>query len=243
MDPGSPDAVAPSSGADPTAGLHWAQGKAGEDRVHVVVSDERGWVFVGIYDGFNGPDATDFLVSNLYAAVHHELRGQHQQEDQPASTTASDHPRRSRSRPPHGPHDDQRRWERDCSNLDPPRTNSENDHIAVLKALARALRKTEEAYLGVADKMVAEFPELALMGSCVLAMLMKGEHLYIMSVGDSRAVLGTMGSAGLEHVSAGSFDGLMGDCSPPCLSAVQLTSDHSTSVPEVIEFAHTLYQS
>ncbi|KAI4988105.1 hypothetical protein ZWY2020_029735 [Hordeum vulgare] len=61
------------------------QGKAGEDRVHVVVSKERGWVFVGIYDGFNGPDATDFLVSNLYAAVHRELRGllwEQSQEDQ-----------------------------------------------------------------------------------------------------------------------------------------------------------------
>ncbi|KAK6152467.1 hypothetical protein DH2020_015102 [Rehmannia glutinosa] len=40
--------------------LQWAQGKAGEDRVHVVISEEHGWVFVGIYDGFNGPDATDF---------------------------------------------------------------------------------------------------------------------------------------------------------------------------------------
>jgi serine/threonine protein phosphatase PrpC len=212
------------------------QGKAGEDRVHVVVSDDRGWVFVGIYDGFNGPDATDFLVSNLYNAVHRELRGllwdQHQQEDPPANTTASDRPRRLCSRPPRGSHDDQRRWKRDCSNVTPP-ASSKNDHIAVLKALARALRKTEEAYLGVADKMVAEFPELALMGSCVLAMLMKGEDMYIMSVGDSRVVLGTTDSAGLEQVSAGSFDGLMGDCSP-CLSAVQLTSDHSTSVPEVI---------
>ncbi|GJN22850.1 hypothetical protein PR202_gb10450 [Eleusine coracana subsp. coracana] len=246
MDLGSPDAAAAvaACGGDP-AGLQWAQGKAGEDRVHVVVSEERGWVFVGIYDGFNGPDATDFLVSNLYAAVHRELRGllwdqQQQQEeeeqDQPASTTASDHHDQSarrrrarRSRPPRGADDDQRRWrcewERDCSNLKPlahQSAGSENDHIAVLKALARALRKTEQAYLDVADKMVGEFPELALMGSCVLAMLMKGEDMYIMNVGDSRAVLGTMGSADLEHVSSGSFDGLMGDCSPCC----QLCSLH-----------------
>ena len=76
MDLGSPDAAAAvaACGAD-SAGLQWAQGKAGEDRVHIVVSEERGWVFVGIYDGFNGPDATDFLVSHLYAAVHRELRG------------------------------------------------------------------------------------------------------------------------------------------------------------------------
>ncbi|KAK3148918.1 hypothetical protein QOZ80_3AG0210440 [Eleusine coracana subsp. coracana] len=267
MDLGSPDAAAAvaACGGDP-AGLQWAQGKAGEDRVHIVVSEERGWVFVGIYDGFNGPDATDFLVSNLYAAVHRELRGllwdqreqqqEEEEQDQPASTTASDHQDQSarrrrarRSRPPRGADDDQRRWrcewERDCSNLKPPApttthqrhvqhsAGSENDHIAVLKALARALRKTEQAYLDVADKMVGEFPELALMGSCVLAMLMKGEDMYIMNVGDSRAVLGTMGSADLEQVSAGSFDGLMGVCSP-CLAAVQLTSDHSTSIPEEV---------
>jgi serine/threonine protein phosphatase PrpC len=100
----------------------------------------------------------------------------------------------------------------------------------VLKALARALRRTEDAYLGVADKMVAEFPELALMGSCVLSMLMKGDDMYVMGVGDSRAVLATMDSVDLGE---GSFDGLS-----PCLSAVQLTSDHSTSMPEVIQFTH-----
>ncbi|KAL3701842.1 hypothetical protein R1sor_019864 [Riccia sorocarpa] len=55
--------------------LQWAQGKAGEDRVHLVVSEEHGWLFVGIYDGFNGPDAPDFLMSNLYPAVSQELRG------------------------------------------------------------------------------------------------------------------------------------------------------------------------
>ncbi|KAL6893799.1 hypothetical protein ACP4OV_007897 [Aristida adscensionis] len=261
MDLGSPDAAAAvaACGGD-AGGLQWAQGKAGEDRVHIVVSEERSWVFVGIYDGFNGPDATDFLVSHLYAAVHRELRGllwdqreqeeqQEQLPDQPTSTTASDHQDQSarrrrarRSRPPRGAEDDQRRWrcewERDCSSLKPPaqrppRSDGENDHVAVLKALARALRKTEEAYLDVADKMVGEFPELALMGSCVLAMLMKGEDVYLMNVGDSRAVLGTMGSADLDQISAGSFDGLVGDCSP-CLSAVQLTSDHSTSVQEEV---------
>eukprot|EP01018_Ginkgo_biloba_P032281 Gb_22469 [translate_table: standard] len=55
--------------------LQWAQGKAGEDRVHVVLSEEHGWLFVGIYDGFNGPDAPDFLMSNLYKAIFNELEG------------------------------------------------------------------------------------------------------------------------------------------------------------------------
>lgn len=68
-----------SSGSDldikDDTNLQWAQGKAGEDRVHVVLSEEHGWLFVGIYDGFNGPDAPDFLMSNLYPAIYRELKG------------------------------------------------------------------------------------------------------------------------------------------------------------------------
>ncbi|KAL2650153.1 hypothetical protein R1flu_018281 [Riccia fluitans] len=73
----SPDNGCYSSELDTGEGdnLQWAQGKAGEDRVHLVVSEEHGWLFVGIYDGFNGPDAPDFLMSNLYPAVSQELRG------------------------------------------------------------------------------------------------------------------------------------------------------------------------
>jgi hypothetical protein len=32
------------------------QGKTDEDRVNIMVSGEWGWVFVGIYDSFNGRD-------------------------------------------------------------------------------------------------------------------------------------------------------------------------------------------
>ncbi|KAK9086178.1 hypothetical protein Syun_028572 [Stephania yunnanensis] len=55
--------------------LQWAHGKAGEDRVHVVLSEEQGWLFVGIYDGFSGPDAPDYLLSHLYKAIDKELEG------------------------------------------------------------------------------------------------------------------------------------------------------------------------
>ncbi|KAM0932090.1 putative protein-serine/threonine phosphatase [Dioscorea sansibarensis] len=58
-----------------TRNLQWAHGKAGEDRVHVVLSEEQGWLFVGIYDGFSGPDAPDFLMGNLYKAIDKELQG------------------------------------------------------------------------------------------------------------------------------------------------------------------------
>ncbi|CAK9168993.1 unnamed protein product [Ilex paraguariensis] len=50
--------------------IHWALGKAGEDRVHVV-----GGLFVGIYDGFNSPYAPEFLMGNLYKDFYNELEG------------------------------------------------------------------------------------------------------------------------------------------------------------------------
>ncbi|KAI3742784.1 hypothetical protein L1987_60480 [Smallanthus sonchifolius] len=49
----------------PRTDLQWALGKAGEDRVHVVVSKEHGWMFVGIYDGLNGLDAPEFLMDSF----------------------------------------------------------------------------------------------------------------------------------------------------------------------------------
>ncbi|KAM2182152.1 hypothetical protein ACFX1Q_032674 [Malus domestica] len=55
--------------------LQWTQGKAGEDRVHVVISEEHGWVFVGIYDGFNGPDAPDYLLPIFTMLCTKELKG------------------------------------------------------------------------------------------------------------------------------------------------------------------------
>jgi pyruvate dehydrogenase phosphatase len=58
--------------------------------------------------------------------------------------------------------------------------------------------------------MINHNPVLAMMGSCVLVMLMKGEDVYLMNVGDSRAVLATR---------IGNHP--------------QLTMDHSTHVKEV----------
>ncbi|KAJ6815103.1 putative protein phosphatase 2C 23 [Iris pallida] len=174
-----------SIGLEP-AEEQWAQGKAGEDRVHVVVSEENDSVFVGIYDGFNGPDATDFLLSNLYASVRKELEAVRSQ------------------------------------------GQGQKSHLHVLKALSRALRRTEEDYFEVADKMSAENPELALMGSCVLVMLMKGEDVYLMSVGDSRAVLAR--TARRRHRGGReTSDELVKN-----LAALQLTLEHSTSVKEEV---------
>ncbi|KAL9270655.1 putative protein phosphatase 2C 4 [Drosera capensis] len=284
--------------------LQWAQGKAGEDRVHVVVSEEHGWVFVGIYDGFNGPDATDFLLSNLYPAVHKELKGllwddgvveyssgsngitscerssgsSHSSSELKRSVDSvsadqrsrmcrqcsdqENYPsvsgdegfvdsRRKRSRDNSRSRYDQ--WDRERIELDRrikeqvrrqggdlTKDEFESD---VLSALSRALRKTEESYLDIADKMLVENPELNLMGSCVLVMLMKGEDVYVMNVGDSCAVLAQKADTrkidhDLERISEETFydpEAVSRGAKRSNLNAFQLSSDHSTSIHEEVQ--------
>lgn len=268
--------------------LQWAQGKAGEDRVHVVVSDEHGWVFVGIYDGFNGPDAPDYLLSNLYSAVHEELKGllwndmfEIETKDLKSSDSNVDsneigridgvdkenvvsNRKQSRHLRSHSNEMDNKweesqriwkcEWDRERPELD--RKIKENLKLKVsngvvaaspsevLKALSEALRKTEEAFLDTADKMVSENPELALMGSCVLVMLMKGDDVYLMNVGDSRAVLAQKADPkikrNLERINEEALcerrsynaDELYNLCN---WTSVQLTMDHSTNVKEEVQ--------
>nr|XP_043611112.1 probable protein phosphatase 2C 4 [Erigeron canadensis] len=282
--------------------LEWAQGKAGEDRVHVVVSEEHGLVFVGIYDGFNGPDAPDFLLSNLYQSVHKELKGllwddddkklvssdssssvqslegleSHvdvddqsernrfsktvdQQESYPSGTEDLKSFRRKKSKNSkvrQRVSENQRWWkcEFDRERLELDRrlkeyVNSNGsdsaNHSEVLKALSRGLKKTEESFLDIADQMLDENPELALMGSCVLVMLMKGEDVYVMNVGDSRAVLAQkpepdLWRQDLERINEETlYDLEVSDADNgsgnPSLTACQLSIDHSTSIEEEVQ--------
>ncbi|XP_061358626.1 probable protein phosphatase 2C 4 isoform X2 [Gastrolobium bilobum] len=248
--------------------LHWAQGKAGEDRVHVVVSDEHGWVFVGIYDGFNGPDAPDYLLSNLYPAVHKELKGLLWDDGDSENDSDSDlrkrgdacshcvepenHPCTSGADANFDPILKRKYLELDTrlkEQLNRCVGTSAINHSEVLEALSQALRKTEESYLDVADKMVMENPELALMGSCVLVMLMKGEDVYVLNVGDSRAVLAQKAEPDywlgkirqdLERINEETMNDLEswdgdGTNLVPSLSAFQLTKDHSTNVEEEVQ--------
>uniref|UniRef100_A0ACD5XJ31 Uncharacterized protein n=1 Tax=Avena sativa TaxID=4498 RepID=A0ACD5XJ31_AVESA len=234
------------SGSPPKNNVQWAQGMAGEDRFHVAVSEEHGWVFVGIYDGFNGPDATDYLFANLYVAVHRELKGVLWDDIQGGEPVANaDH-----LRPLDGGNDD------DSPELNhkPPKRGrtepSEMDNAAtsggrgttplqrdVLKALARALRKTEEAFFEAAEQRAEESPELGLMGSCVLVMLMKGTDVYVMNVGDSRVVLARRREAGFKKITGKAAQDLRRQLVPHDLhglQTVQLTAEHSTDVEKEV---------
>ncbi|XVE61876.1 hypothetical protein DITRI_Ditri06bG0074300 [Diplodiscus trichospermus] len=195
--------------------LQWAQGKAGEDRTHLVVSEEDGWIFVGIYDGFSGPDAPDYLLSNLFNAVFEELKGLLWNNDKAESSESKEKCEKSL-----------KKWkcEWDSSGTLELSTNSSMEsfeHSDVLKALSEALSRTEDTYLKVADLK----PELHVMGSCVLVMLMNGEDVYLLNVGDSRAILAQKtGSKTMPEIE------------PPFnLIPLQLTMDHNADVEEEAE--------
>ncbi|XP_057721724.1 protein phosphatase 2C 32 [Arachis stenosperma] len=342
-----------------THNLQWAHGKAGEDRVHVVLSEEQGWLFIGIYDGFSGPDAPDFLMSNLYRFIDKELEGllwhyeyntvnplepevhkrvnamvppeckreeisessccledscpakvkdqssnseiveentdvkvkveqlncgspsisrldgqgrksmklyellQMESWDEQGFLSVSEQGKdssiareiRQEDRPRHqdegpttsgenggtgfssnnqvpvasfsvkGQRQDPRKsyismkirnmyrkqkslrknlfpwnydWHREEACVDKKivetlgpirKCKSGVDHSAVLRAMAQALERTEEAYMDMVENNLDKNPELALMGSCVLVMLMKDQDVYVMNVGDSRVIL------------------------------------------------------
>ncbi|PPR80508.1 hypothetical protein GOBAR_AA40202 [Gossypium barbadense] len=180
------------------------KGKAGEDRTHLVVSGEEGWIFVGIYDGFSGPDAPDHLLNNLFDAVLEELKGLLWNDDKAESDEDMGL----------GSFEDKqicgKSSERFEHSMNSPMETFQ--HSGVLKALSEGLNKTEETYL----KMANLKPELHAMGSCVLVMLMNGEDVYLMNVGDSRAILA---------LKTGSSN----------LIPLQLTMDHNVDVEEEVE--------
>nr|KYP71710.1 Protein phosphatase 2C 32 [Cajanus cajan] len=277
-----------------TQNLQWAHGKAGEDRVHVVLSEEQGWLFIGIYDGFSGPDAPDFLMSHLYKFIDKELEGllwdyEDNSVDPPKSdvlkngndvialecgreemsdalTISNEESscwKQMRFWSPDGKEDRSRHqdegpttsgenggsgfnstnqepiaplsvsgqrqntrksfiatkirkmyrkqkslrkklfpwsydWHREETCVDKKLVESSGpiricksgvDHNAVLRAMSQALERTEEAYMKMVENNLDKNPELALMGSCVLVMLMKDQDVYVMNLGDSRVIL------------------------------------------------------
>ncbi|KAL8150564.1 hypothetical protein V2J09_020372 [Rumex salicifolius] len=377
---------------DSERNVQWALGKAGEDRVHVVVSEENGWLFVGIYDGFNGPDAPEFLMSHLYRAVYSELKGLFWDSKDSGNSSTSNHqpvdgqtsvniescsvtePAVEQLNPSvsreicddgkaHGElsRDNQstsaeldggsvkkvtfqsekrecrrKLWEflaeddaedgldlsgserfafsvddalrvsnagsavcrrslllsrlkqglsrskdaqnkglftwrfgtegkekneavnrveeripRSCRKRKPGPT----DHELVLRALSQALEKAELAYLDLTDRVINQYPELALMGSCLLVVLMRDEDVYVMNLGDSRAIVAQLetpenvinmdlkvnddigpNTEGIVEESGDTSNTVAKDAPDQLrkLTALQLSTDHSTSIEEEV---------
>ncbi|KAL4386297.1 hypothetical protein GQ457_09G023720 [Hibiscus cannabinus] len=207
-----------------------AGGAAGEDRVQAVCSEENGWLFCAIYDGFNGRDAADFLAGTLYETIifYFSLQDRESKQDVP--------------RAPNGLttngyfeyfHDD-------ITVGDKAKTPSRIDNIkytsaeslmkktadrkmevlsdsfrhGVLDSLRRALSQAESDFLYMVEQEMEDRPDLVSIGSCVLVVFLHGDDLYTLNLGDSRAVLAT-------------YDGSNHMDQNERLKAIQLTDSHT----------------
>lgn len=206
-----------------------AGGAAGEDRVQAVCSEENGWLFCAIYDGFNGRDAADFLACTLYETIvsYLNLLGCESKQDisrapdiqyldgtfqyTPEDTNINEENLPSRI----GTDKDS------CLNFinrngSTARIEFSSDSFqdGVLDSFVRALNQAENEFLYMVEQEMEDRPDLVSVGSCVLVVLLHGNDLYTLNLGDSRAVLATDGEAGDMSGNAR-------------LKAIQLTDSHT----------------
>ncbi|XP_027165085.1 probable protein phosphatase 2C 40 [Coffea eugenioides] len=198
-----------------TTEVEVAGGAAGEDRVQAVCSEENRWLFCAIYDGFNGRDAADFLAGTLYDTIGYHLNLLDLELDQ-AVIKASDLSNANKYIP-YVCEDDNCfvtrdsfvELEKSCGLI----------KERVLGSLQRALAQAENDFLHMVEQEMEDRPDLVSVGSCVLVVLLHGKNLYVLNVGDSRAVLATCS----ECSDMNSDDGLL---------AVQLSDTHTVDNEE-----------
>lgn len=185
-----------------------AGGAVGEDRVQVIYSESENFLYCGIYDGFNGRDAADFFASHFCPIFLHDLKAIecisrksvsfYRIEEEKALTvenTAYTHFQGG----PFSPYD------------------TEHSQTLIRECLLDSLAKTESEFFDVVENELSSKRELAMVGCCLLGVLIKGDELFSINLGDSRAILATQSSS--EDKS---------------LKAIQLTVDHSVENGEEI---------
>ncbi|KAK4388446.1 putative protein phosphatase 2C 40 [Sesamum angolense] len=170
--------------------LQIAGGAAGEDRVQAVCSEENGWLFCAVYDGFNGRDAADFLAGTLYETVAFHLNLLDWDLEEETLDV--------------------------CGSMSIEGLKGDGSFSqSVLESLERALGEAENEFLQMVEQEMEERPDLVSIGSCVLLVLLHGNYLYLLNIGDSRAVLATYDD---DDGNMKEGDGLR---------AVQLTESHT----------------
>lgn len=210
-----------------------AGGAAGEDRVQAVCSEENGWLFCAIYDGFNGRDAADFLAGTLYETIifyFNSLDWESEQDFIKASDCIDldgslQYALDDRSI--------MHEYNKDSSNdeisKNGPYAKAQISHNSfkqgVLDSLQRALSQTENDFLYMVEQEMEDRPDLVSVGSCVLVVLLHGKDLYTLNLGDSRAVVATY-HEGNDMNGSG------------ILKAIQLTESHT--VDNEVEKARVL---
>ncbi|XP_019419981.1 PREDICTED: probable protein phosphatase 2C 40 isoform X2 [Lupinus angustifolius] len=204
-----------------------AGGAAGEDRVQAVCSEENGWLFCAIYDGFNGRDAADFLAGTLYDTIisYFSMLCWDLEPDSIVACHDNDLGRSFQHKMDDSLHDHQSplRFKENNSSLGcfvnntPPfksEASLKSFSHEVLDSLQRALSQAENDFLYMVEQEMEERPDLVSVGSCVLLVLLHGNNLYTLNLGDSRAVLATYSTC----------DKMNGN---KRMGAVQLTDSHT----------------
>ncbi|XP_030536720.1 probable protein phosphatase 2C 40 [Rhodamnia argentea] len=204
--------------------VQMAGGAAGEDRVQAVCSEENGWLFCGIYDGFNGRDAADFLAGTLYDRIASSLHNLEWRTRKlhVSCESSSLHQLSGSASLEHG------NVNNDISLTTYPYTLSVEDREidpfqssndasthktffhGVINCLNDAVAQAESDFLYMVEREMKDRPDLVSVGSCVLVALLHMNDIYLLNLGDSRAILAT---------SDGTRDG--------ALQTIQLTETHT----------------
>ncbi|CAH2073812.1 unnamed protein product [Thlaspi arvense] len=142
---------------------------------HSQVETGNGAVFVGVYDGHGGPEASRYISDHLFSHLM--------------------------------------------------RVSREKGAISE-ESLRSAFSATEEGFLTLVRRTCGLKPLIAAVGSCCLVGVIWKGTLLIANVGDSRAVLGSMGSNNNRSHK---------------IVAEQLTSDHNASLEEVRQELRSLH--
>ncbi|KAL5712999.1 hypothetical protein ACHQM5_015118 [Ranunculus cassubicifolius] len=210
-----------------------AGGAAGEDRVQAVCSEENGWVFCAIYDGFNGRDASDYLAGTFYKTIVSCLGDKELKKD--SFSTVDDgsvyflkddfkYEEEISSKVYYYKESKDNNIEARVKKRD---TQDDSFRYEVLDSLRYALDQAENNFLNMVEQEMDRRPDLVSVGSCVLVVLLHGQDLYTLNLGDSRVVLAS-------HGNAINMDGTM------ALTAIQLTDNHT--VEDEIERNKLLYE-
>lgn len=195
-----------------------AGGAAGEDRVQAVCSEENGWLFCAIYDGFNGRDAADFLAGTLYEYIRLYLNTLNSKILTSDSMMPCDFCPVISLPYPIEDHSFHENVSLEASNIDEmgvslvqkEEGSSDAFKNGVLHCLQQALAQAESDFLYMVEQEMDDRPDLVSIGSCVLVVLIHGQDLYSLNLGDSRAIL-----AKTTGINTGN------------LEAIQLTDCHS----------------
>ncbi|KAK7329431.1 hypothetical protein VNO77_23600 [Canavalia gladiata] len=189
-----------------------AGGAAGEDRVQAVCSEENGWLFCAIYDGFNGRDAADFLAGTLYDTIASYFNMLYW-DSEPDSIKASNNVGMGGSFQ-YNLDDSLILQEHQSPSTFKSEASRKSFSHTVLDGLQHILSQAENDFLYMVEQEMEERPDLVSVGSCVLLVLLHGNDLYTLNLGDSRAVLATCNT-----------DGRMNGNER--LKAIQLTDSHT----------------